>query len=236
MRAVTSLLMSSNHLPCISAGRASELELGLLYAEAVDGLEVVVHGNDMIASLDPLGTQLEGLFTVGMVALLVVGYQHEGCRLVERVAEAVVVHGTVAAAVAKREHGHLANLLADLQHLVGLQVLDDELVGAHQVFFTTHGVVDTGLGALAGGAQLHVHAYHAVGGDAERLDQRTADVYARPAGTRAQNGTENARTAANGTLLKKRNIPLPSDKARAVFLLSGRRHLFRMISYGSSRR
>ena len=110
-----------------------------------------------------------------MVAVGVVGDEHEGRRFVFGVAQAVVVHGAVAAAVAEGEHGHFADFLGYLQHLVGLEVLDDELVGADDVLLLAHGVVDAGLGALAGGFQAHVHADDAVGLDAECFDQGAAD-------------------------------------------------------------
>jgi hypothetical protein len=55
-----------------------EGEVGLHHALAIDGLEVVAHRNDVETGLSPLLAQCEGFFAVGMVALIVVGYQHEG--------------------------------------------------------------------------------------------------------------------------------------------------------------
>ena len=95
-------------------------KVGLYDTLAVDGLEVIAHGDDMIPGLAPLLAQREGFFAVGMVALVVVGNEHEGCRLIVRVAERIVVHGCVAAAVAERQHRHFANLLGNLLHLVRL--------------------------------------------------------------------------------------------------------------------
>ena len=102
-----------------------EGEVNLLHAVAVDGAEVVAHGDDVVACVAPLLAQRESLFAVGMVAVFIVGYEHEGCGAMILVAQAEVVHGLVAAAVAKRQHGHLSYLLNDLQYLVGFQVLDE---------------------------------------------------------------------------------------------------------------
>ena len=129
----------------------------------------------MVAGLPPLVAQREGLFAVRMVALVVVGNEHEGRRAVLGIAQGVVVHRRVSAAVAERQHGHLAYLLRNLQHLVRLQVLDDEFVGAHKVFLAAVGVVHALLRALTGGAQFHVHADDAVWLDADAFYQCAAD-------------------------------------------------------------
>ena len=78
-----------------------------------------------------------------MVALLIVGNQHEGSALILAVAEAVVVHSLVATAVAKREYRHLAYFLCNLQYLVGLQILDNQFVRTYQIVFFSHGEVHT---------------------------------------------------------------------------------------------
>ena len=80
------------------------------------------------------------------------------------------MHGTVAAAVAERQHGLFANLLTDLAHLVGLQILDDEAVRAYQILILAHGVVDTDVIALLVGAEAYIHANDAVGLDTQRFD------------------------------------------------------------------
>ena len=85
------------------------------------------------------------------------------------------MHGAVSAAVAEGQDRHLAYLLGYLQHLVGLEVLDNQLVGADEAFLLAESVVDTLFVALASGFQLHVHSDDPVGGDADGLDQRTAD-------------------------------------------------------------
>ena len=79
----------------------------------------------MVAGIAPFCFALGSLGQVGVVAGIIVGYEHKCGGLVRLIAHTVVVHGAVAATVAKRQHGHLAYLLRDLQHLVGLQVLDD---------------------------------------------------------------------------------------------------------------
>ena len=160
---------------CECAGINGEGKVGLCDAVAVDGLEVIAHGDDVVASLTPLLPEGESLFAVGMVAGIIVGYQHKGGRLVLRIAQRVVVHGRVAATVAERQHGHLAYLLRNLQHLVRLQVLDDELIGAHDVLLLAHGIIDASLRALTAGHEFHVHTDDAVGGDADAFRQRTAD-------------------------------------------------------------
>ena len=81
------------------------------------------------------------IFVVLMVASFIISYQHE-CGVAMFAAHAVVEHRAVATAVAEREYRLFTNLFGNLQHLVGLQVLDDELVGTGQVLFTSHGVVD----------------------------------------------------------------------------------------------
>ena len=91
------------------------------------------------------------------------------------------MHGAVTATVAKRQHRHLAYLLRNLQHLVGLQIFDDELVGANEVFFLAHGVIDASLRALTSGNQPHVHTDNAIRLDADTLHQRTADETVRAA-------------------------------------------------------
>ena len=97
-----------------------------------------------------------------MVSGFVIGNQHKDSRLIFRITQAIVVHGTVTTAVSERQDGHFANLLTDLQHLVGLQVLDDKLIGTNKVFIFTHGVIDTFLCALFHRTVLHVHANHTV--------------------------------------------------------------------------
>ena len=149
-------------------------EVDFLDAVAVDGLEIVAHRNDIIASLVPAFSQLEGFLAVGVVAGFVVGYEHYRHRA-ESVAEAVVVHCRIAAAVAERQDGHLADFLIDLQHFVGLQVFDNQLVGTDNLFLATHSVVDAFLGTLAAGAELDVHTDDAVGFDAKGFDQRATD-------------------------------------------------------------
>ena len=57
--------------------------------------------------------------SVGMVAHVIVGHEHEYLGAMLRVAQTVVVHSLVAAAVSKRQHGLLAYLAVYLQHLVG---------------------------------------------------------------------------------------------------------------------
>ena len=113
-------------------------EVGFLYTVAVDSLEVIAHRDDVVAGLAPLVAQLESLFPVGMVAGVIVGYQHEGGATIG-VAQSIVVHGAVAAAITKRENRHLTYLLTDLQHLVGLQILDDQFIRTNQInsFFIT---------------------------------------------------------------------------------------------------
>lgn len=44
-----------------------------MHSGAVDGLEIVPHGDDMITGLAPLLTQFKGLVTVGVVAVQVGG-------------------------------------------------------------------------------------------------------------------------------------------------------------------
>ena len=78
-----------------------ESKVGLHHAVAVDGLEVVAHGDDVETGRTPLLAQGEGLFAVGMVALVVVSNEHKGGRLVFRITLCIVVHGHVAAAVAE---------------------------------------------------------------------------------------------------------------------------------------
>jgi len=97
-------------------------EICFLHAVAVDGLEVVLHGDDGVAGLAPFCLATGAFCEVGMITGVIVGYEHERGGTVLLVAQAVVVHGAVATAVSERQHGHLANLLADLQHFVGLQV------------------------------------------------------------------------------------------------------------------
>ena len=150
-------------------------EVSLLHFVAVDGLEVVLHRDDGVAVLAPLGFTLGSLFKVGMVAHVIVGDEHEGGGAVFLIAQAVVVHGLVAAAVAEGEHGHLADLLADLLHLVGLEVLDEQTVGADEVFVLAHGVIDTFVVALVVGFEHDVHADDAVRLDADGLYERAAD-------------------------------------------------------------
>ena len=70
-----------------------------------------------------------------MVSGIIIGNQHKDSCLVFRIAQAIVMHGTVATAVTKRQNRYLAYLLTDLQHLVGLQILDDEFIGADEVLF-----------------------------------------------------------------------------------------------------
>ena len=125
-----------------------EDEIGLLYTVAVDSLEVVLHRDDGIAGFAPLGLTPGSLFKVSMVADIIVSDEHEGGGAIPLVALAVVVHGLIATAVAEGQYGHLANLLRNLEHLVGLEVLDKQTVGANQVFVATHIVVDTGIIAL----------------------------------------------------------------------------------------
>ena len=126
----------------------SEREINFLHTVSVDGLEVVAHRDDVVASLTPLFAQLEGFLAIGVVALLVIGNQHKGHRALGA-RQAVVVHGCVATAIAERKHRYLAYLLANLEDFVGLQVFDDEFIGADNVLLGTHGVVDSCLGALA---------------------------------------------------------------------------------------
>ena len=104
-----------------------------------------------------------------MVADIIVGHEHERRRLILLIAQRIVVHGAVAAAVTERQHGYLAYLLRNLQHLVSLQVLDDEFVGAHQIFLLAHRIVDTFRESLTTGAQFHIHANDAVCWDADAL-------------------------------------------------------------------
>ena len=110
-----------------------------------------------------------------MVSGFVIGNQHKDSRLVFRVAQAIVVHGTVTTAVSERQDGHFANLLTDLQHLVGLQVLDDKLIGTNEVFVLTHGVIDSFLITQLCRAVLHVHTNHTVWLNTDRFHQRPAD-------------------------------------------------------------
>ena len=83
-----------------------------------------------------------------MVADVVISYEHEGGSAILLVALAIVVHGFIATAVAEGQYGYLANLLRNLEHLIGLEVLDKQTVGANQVFVAAHIVVDTGIIAL----------------------------------------------------------------------------------------
>ena len=152
-----------------------EREIYFHYAVAVDGFEVILHGDDMVSCLAPFRLTTGTLCEVGMVTGIIVGHEHKCGSPVCLIAHAIVVHGAVAATVAKRQDGDLAYLLRDLQHLIGFQVLDDEFVGTHKVFLLAHGIIDTGLGALTGGHEFHVHANDAVRLDADALHQRTAD-------------------------------------------------------------
>ena len=169
----------TNGAPCLPLGERLRIDgkrkVGLRDALAVDGLEVIAHGDDVVAGLTPLLAQLESLLAVGMVAHVVVGNEHKRRRLILRVTERIVVHGCVAAAVAEGEHRHLANLLGYLLHLVRLQVLDDEFVGAQDALLTAHRVVDALCRTLGGGHEPDVHTDDTVGGDADAFRQRAAD-------------------------------------------------------------
>ena len=150
-------------------------EVRFFYAVSVDGLEIVFHGDDGVAVLTPFGLALGAFIEVGMVASVIVGDEHKCGSAVLRVAQAVVVHGLVATAVTKRQHGHLANLLTNLTHLVGLQVLDNQTVGAYQILVLAHGVIDTDIITLLVGAEAYVHANDLVRLNAQRLNQGAAE-------------------------------------------------------------
>ena len=91
-----------------------ESEIGLLHAVAVDGAEVVAHGNDMIAGPAPLLAQFERLLTVGVVAPVVIGNKHEGRRTVVGITQGVIVHGDVAAAKSVLVRMHSECLTGDV--------------------------------------------------------------------------------------------------------------------------
>ena len=93
-----------------------EGKFGLFYTGSINVAEVIAHGDDVVSTVAPFLGQSECLFAVGVIAGFVVGNEHESCGAMTAVAQAVVVHGTVAAAVAERQHGHLANLLRRPHH------------------------------------------------------------------------------------------------------------------------
>ena len=111
-----------------------------------------------------------------MVAGIIISHQHKDGSAVLLVAEAVVMHGCVATTVSERQHRHLADLLGDLTHLVGLQVLDQKRVGTNQILFLSHGVVHTVLIALFARIEHHIHTDHPVWlNDMVGIYQRPAD-------------------------------------------------------------
>ena len=86
---------------CFAVGIGWESEVHFLHSCAVDGFEVVLHGDDVVASFTPFGFTLCSFFEVGMVTCVIVSHEHEGGSAMLFVAQAVVVHGAVATAVAK---------------------------------------------------------------------------------------------------------------------------------------
>ena len=79
----------------------SKREIRLLDVFAIDGLEIILHGDDDIAVFAPLVSEFERFLAVGMVAVLVIGNQHEGEGLVFGVAQTIIVHSAIATAVTK---------------------------------------------------------------------------------------------------------------------------------------
>ena len=138
---------------------------GLNDVLTVDGLPVVRHGDHGKAHALPLFSELRALGGVAVVALAVVGDQLERRAAIPVVVEGVVVHGHVAARVAEGQHRLLADVLGDLQHLVGLEVLDQKHIRAHQRVVRAEDVVQAVFVALIRGLQLDVHADDVLIGD-----------------------------------------------------------------------
>lgn len=73
-------------------------EVHLLNSKAVDGPEVIAHGDNIVNSIAPLRSQLESFFTIGMVTGFIIGNKHEGSGAILVVTQTIVVHGTVVSA------------------------------------------------------------------------------------------------------------------------------------------
>lgn len=83
------------------SARISERERHFLDPTSVDGLEVVPHGDDVIAGLAPLDGEFEGLFAVRVIPVLIIGNEHKGGGFV------LVVHALLGALAAGLEfHVH----------------------------------------------------------------------------------------------------------------------------------
>ena len=138
---------------------------GLDHVVAVDGAEIVAHGDHLEAGVGPLGFQTFILHGVSVITHIIVRHQHEGRAAVGVVADGVHVHAHVAAGVAEGEHGLAADLLDDLGDLVHLEILDEQLIGADHVVPSLEHIFQTVLAMLAGGLERHVHADDALVGD-----------------------------------------------------------------------
>ena len=94
----------------------------------VNGAPVILHGDYVVAGVFPFLSELDAFFRVAVVAFFVIRDQHEGCALISLVAQSIVVHAGITAAIAEGKNRAAADFLRDLTHLVHFQVFDQQSV------------------------------------------------------------------------------------------------------------